>query len=120
MVEGGEKGWKREFARRERVCLYQEDIKRERKRKKESLHAKLRKRMGLSDDLTRGTIARFSRRVSPNNHRMSHDVSMFASSLPIAVSPSISVSYNPRKNPYYTHTHARHTGSHDAICKNRK
>lgn len=113
MVEGGEKGWKREFARRERVCLYQE-------REKESLHAKLRKRMGLSDDLTRGTIARFSRRVSPNNHRMSHDVSMFASSLSIAVSPSISVSYTTREKIRITHTHARHTGSHDAICKNRK
>lgn len=117
MVEGGGRKGGKENSRRERECVYMGYQERER----ESLHAKLRKRMGFSDGLTSGSIARFSRRVSPNNHLMSHNVTMFASSLPIAVSPSISVSHTTRNKNPHTHTHdTTHWLSHDAICKNRK
>lgn len=92
--------------REERECVFIRDIERERER--ESLHAKLRKRMGLFDGFASGTIARFLRRVSPNDHLMSHNVSMFAE-LPADRSSVHRSSYrtqSKKNKPVYTH--ARH------------
>lgn len=83
--EGGEEKRERIEKRIREKSVFIWNIERERERKREierdrkrkSLHLKLRKRIDLSDGLTSGTIARFSRRVSPNNHLMSHNISMF-------------------------------------------
>lgn len=92
-----------------------------RERESESLHAKLRKWMDFFDGLANSTIARFFWRLSPNNHLMSrHTMSQYvASSLPIAVSPSISVSHTTQKKARI-HTHDTLALTRGAICKNRK